>query len=195
MTAPVGDYDLRGPDFETILVGPVTASIIDADREVRDDWANGFPNWVMYRVVLAGDTHLHLRLRDFCVAYAIAHCEAGGVRKGLPADEIGCLAGWDAFYALLHHKWLIAGQDVADVAGVDPKTYRKVRAHVYGSLRASMDEYWVRMQVAIRQVAMRERWVQAVLPASRYSEGRGFDLDEDASGTGNFIAVPRGSGC
>jgi hypothetical protein len=129
------------------------------------------------------------------VAYAIAHCEAGGVRAGLPVDEIGCLAGWDAFYALLNHRWVIAGRDVADVAGVDPKTHRKVRNRVYGVLRASLDEYWIRMQVAIRQVAMMERHEPVTAPRGKWSEGRGFDPDEDTTGEGNFIAVPRGSGC
>lgn len=194
-TQIVGDYDLRGRDFETLLIGRVTESIIDADRVVRAGWANGLPNWAMYRVVLAGDTHLHGFLRDRCVAFAIAYCHTGGLRNTSAADEMGCLAGWDAYYALLNKKWVVAGEDVADVAGVDPKTYRKVRNFVYGSLRASMDEYWVRMQVAIRQVALMERRQDVPESVSRYSSGRGFDPSEDLSGTGNYIAVPRGSGC
>jgi hypothetical protein len=191
----VGDYDLRGPDFETILVGPVNARIIDADRLVRTDWANGLPNWAMYRVALCGDSHLRSFLRDRCVAFSIAYCQAGAVKRHLSIEELGCLAGWDAYYALLNHKWVIAGHDIADVAGVHPATYRKVRNAVYARLRASMDEYWVRMQVAIRQVALMERRQDAPEPTSRYSDGRGFDQDEDVSGTGNYIAMPRGSGC
>lgn len=196
MNLPIatGDWDKRLPDFETELVGPVTPSIIDADRLVRTDWANGLPNWAMYRVVLAGDSHLRPFLRERCVAFAIAHCVAGGVRRDLPADELGSLAGWDTYYALLNHKWVVAGQDIADIAGVDPKTYRKVRSYVYRTLRASLDEYWVRLQVAIRQVRLVERRQEETQGAARYSAGRGFDLDEDFSGTGNFIAVPRGSG-
>jgi hypothetical protein len=45
----------------------------------------------------------------------------------------------------------------ADALGVHHKTYRCLRDTVYARLRASMDEYWIRMQVAIRQVAIRER--------------------------------------
>lgn len=188
-----GDYDKRGPDFETILVGPVTERIIDADRLVRREFSNGFPNWSLYRAVYAGDTHVLAPLRAWCVAYAIAYCEAGGVRKGLPAEEIGCLAGWDAFYALLHHKWLIAGMDVADVAGVDPKTYRKVRDHVYRANRASLEEYWMELQIAIRKVAIAERRVEQSVARGRWSEGRGFDSDEvDVTGTGCWRAyTPR----
>lgn len=187
----IGDYDLRGPDFETMLVGAVTATIIDADREVRRDWSNGFPNWAMYRTALAGDTHLRLPLRAWLVAYAIAYAETIN-RKGQPVEEIGCLAGWDAYYRLLNHRWVIAGQDVADVAGVDPKTYRKVRNYVYMAARASMGEYWIRMQVAIRQVAMRERMEEHTSRASTYGSGRGFDGDMGVSASGNLIAPKRG---
>lgn len=153
----VGDYDLRGLDFETYLVGPVTDKIIDADRFVRSEWRNGFPNWALYRTCFAGDTHMAALLRDWCVAYAVAAAESGVVRAGLPVEEMGALAGWDCYYALNHHRWLVAGQDIADVAGVDPKTYRKLRNYVYAANRASLSEYWVRMQVAVRQVWMQDR--------------------------------------
>lgn len=183
------DYDLRGLDFETYLVGPVTDKIIDADRMVRSEWSNGFPNWFMYRTVFAGDSHASDLVRDWCVAYAVAAAESGIVRAGLPADEMGCLAGWDTFYALNHHKWIVAGQDVADVAGVDPKTYRKLRSYVYRGCRASLDEYWVRLQVAVRQVWMRDRWVEAADKTARLSRGRGFH-DLDTFGDGNYRATP-----
>lgn len=198
----VGDYDLRGPDFETLLIGPVTELVGDADRQIRRStehgglgFHNGFPNWELYRVIYCGDHHLCERLRNWCVAYAIAYCETGGVRTGLPADEIGCLAGWDAYYALQNHKWLIAGMDVADVAGVDPKTYRKVRNHVYTAMNASLNEYWDLLGIAIRQVARAYRQCDAPTPSGRWSSGRGFEPGEDLSGTGNFVATPRGSGC
>lgn len=192
----VGDYDLRGPDYETFLVGPVVELIGDADRYVRRPvergglgFDNGFPNWDMYRAAYCGDANVRQRLRDWCVAYAIAYCETGGVRKGLPADEIGCLAGWDAFYALLNHKWLIAGMDVADVAGVDPKTYRKVRNHVYGHMRASLREYWDLMQIAVRQVVRANRWIPET-PRGTWSEGRGFGHEVGFPGDGCYVVSP-----
>ena len=46
----VGDYDKRGPDYETLLVGPITEIVGDADRYVRRPlgrdglgFDNGFP--------------------------------------------------------------------------------------------------------------------------------------------------------
>lgn len=184
-----GDYDLRGPDFETYLVGPVTDKIIDADRLVRQRVSNGFPNWALYRCVYAGDTHLLPMLRDWCVSYAIAASESGLIRKGLPVEEMGCLAGWDAYYRLLHHRWVVAGQDIADVAGVDPKTYRKLRNYVYTSNLLSLQDYFVEMQIAVRQVWKEDRWLRQGEPRVRLSSGRGFH-DIDVYGDGNFIARP-----
>ena len=194
MTGAAGDWDVRGQDFETYLVGPVTDRIIDADRQVRAEWNNGFPNWSLYRTAFAGDTHTRGRLRDWCVAYAVAYAESGGLRSGTAhMDELACLAGWDAFYRLINSQWIVAGRDVSDVAGVDPKTYRKLRNHVYGALRASLAEYWVRLQIAVRQVWMRERWQ---VPAGE-SSWRPAVLGEASpyeramtDGSGNFRAMP-----
>lgn len=200
--AVTGDWDVRGQDYETMLVGPANEIIGDADRFVRRPvelgglgFDNGFPNWEMYRTAYCGDAHLRMRLRDWCVAYAIAYCESGGVRPGLPADEIGCLAGWDAFYALLNHKWVVAGMDVADIAGVDPKTYRKVRNRVYGHLHASLREYWELMQIAVRHVVRANRRLEQEAPRSRWTDGRGFGDEVDITDDGCFRAKPKGSGC
>ena len=185
-------FEPRRLDFETYLVGPVTERIIDADRLVREEWNNGFPNWTMYRAALAGDSYALLALRSWCVAYAIAVAESGTLRKGMPADEMGCLAGWDAFYALINHKWVVAGGDIADVAGVDPKSYRKLRNRVYSHLRASLDEYWIRLQVAVRQVWMMERHQEIGIPVATYGNGRGFDgTNVWQSSTGNYRAFPK----
>lgn len=156
----VGDYDLRGPDFETILVGPVTERVIDAARLVRigpDAWSNGFPNWAMYRTAQAGDS-LHLtRLREWVVAFTVAYATTGGVRTDAYSDELAAVAGWDALHMLVHCRPMQPYTITADALGVHHKTYRCLRDTVYARLRASMDEYWIRMQVAIRQVAMREK--------------------------------------
>ena len=185
-----GDWFVRGLDFETYLVGQVTDKIIDADRRVRAEWQNGFPNWALYRTVYAGDSHLRQTLRDWCVAFAIAAAESGLIRTGLPTEEMGALAGWDAFYRLNNHEWLIAGQDIADVAGVDPKTYRKLRNYVYTRNKASMDEYFVRLQIAVREVWMRDRWVEPEAPRGKWGWGSGFDGAIDMTGTGCYRVKP-----
>lgn len=189
----VGDYDLRGPDFETLLIGPITATTIDADRLVRKDFANGFPNWWMYRTALAGDGLFAPQLRQWCVAFAIAHIFTGGCRK--PSDGLGCLLGWDAYTFLVHRRWIVTEDDVGDIGGVSANTYRKVRASVAKRLQVGLDEYWVRMQIGYRQTVLLERREDSTPAPSRFSSGRGFDPREDLSGSGNYIATPRGSGC
>lgn len=185
-------FEPRRLDFETYLVGPVTERIIDADRLVREEWNNGHPNWMMYRASLARDTYSLVSLRSWCVAYAIAVAESGILRKGMPTEEMGTLAGWDAFYALINDKWVIAGEDIADVAGVDPKSYRKLRNRVYSRLLASREEYWIRLQVAVRQVWMMERHQESLVPAATFGNGRGFEgTNVWESPTGNYRAFPK----
>lgn len=182
-----GDWDVRGLDYETFLVGAVTEAHIDADRLARREFDNGFPNWVIYRAVYCEDSLYFEALRAWCVAYAIAYCEAGGVRKGMPAEGIGCLAGWDAYYAMRAHKWLIAGMDVADVAGVDPKTYRKVRDHVYGAMQKTLRAYWAELGIAVR------RWHRLYLeaghesPRGAWNNGRGFAHEVGFPGDGCYV--------
>lgn len=154
---PVGDYDLRGRDFETMLIGPSTSEIWDADRLIRTEWRNGFPNWAMYRSALAGDS-LHLsRLREWVVAFSVAYCTTGGVKRQVYTDELACVAGWDALHMLLHCRQMQPYTVTADALDVDPKTYLRLRNRLYVRLKASMDEYWVRLQVAFRQVLLANR--------------------------------------
>ena len=185
----VGDYDLRGTDFETLLVGPITERIIDADRIVRSEWGNGFPNWVMYRCVYAGDSHLIGDLRLWCVALAVAYGESGGVRK--PSEALAVCVGRDVCHALLEGRWGAPSDEVAEAIGVAPKTYRRFRNALMQRLTASLTEYWVRMQIAMRQVALLERRQDAPDPVVRLSDGRGFPWELDTVGDGNFRAMPK----
>lgn len=185
----VGCYDLRGPDFETLLVGPVTPAIIDADRIVRSEWGNGFPNWAMYRCVYAGDSHLIPHLRLWCVAIAVAYSDTGGLRSA--SDDAAVCAGRDACSALLSGRWGAPSDELAEALGIAPKTYRRFRNAVYARLKASLGEYWVRMQIAMRQVALLERRQEAPEPVVRLSDGRGFAWELDTVGDGNFRAMPK----
>jgi hypothetical protein len=157
-----GDWDLRGPDFDTALLGAVTGSIIDADRLVRAEWRNGFPNWILYRTVLCGDS-LHLpRLRQWAVAFAIAYCMDGGVRREVYSDELACVAAWDALHMLLFPAGGVNGQiqpyrDTAAALGVHHSTYKRLRSHLYASMKGSLDEYWIQLGAAYRHVILYER--------------------------------------
>lgn len=146
-----GDWDLRGPDFDTALIGPVTESIIDADRLVRLDWKNGFPNWAMYRTTLAGDDLHSVRLREWVVAFAHRVAQTV-VREDAYSDELACAAGWDAWAMLLANRELQPYTVTAKAVGANPKTYKRLRDLLYRMLRASQDEYWIRLGAAYRHV-------------------------------------------
>jgi hypothetical protein len=152
-----GDYTLRGPDFETLLVGPVTATVIDADRFVRLDWRNGFPNWALYRAAIAGDDIHTPALRQWVVAFTVAYCADGGIKRHAYSDELACVAAWDALHMLIHNRQMQPYTATAETLGVSAKTYRRLRDMIYARLRASLDEYWVRLLVAVRQVWNYER--------------------------------------
>lgn len=191
--APVGDYDLRVVDFETRLIGPITDTINEADRLVRQEWRNGFPNWWLYRTALAGDTLFQVKLRDWCIAFAISHAGAGGMRK--PDDVVALCAGHDAYTALMTTHWGASSDELANALEVAPKTYRKLRNTIYRRIRGSLDEYWIRMQIGMREAALLERRTPVTIPRTRLLDGRGFENDSHIPSDGNFRAYPRGSGC
>ena len=153
----VGDYDLRTVDFETVLIGPVTELVIDSARLAHLEFRNGFPNWWIYRTCQAGDS-LHLsRLRQWVVAFSIAYAQEGGVRREAYSDELATVAAWDALHMLLHSRQMQPVSTTAGALGVDDGTYRRLRNTVYARLRASMDEYWIQLGSAIRQVSLYNR--------------------------------------
>lgn len=154
---PVGDYDLRAPDFDTMLIGPITARIIDADRLVRIDWRNGMPNWELYRTALAGDALYLPRLKQWVVAFSVAYCTTGGVKRSAYSDELAAVAAWDALHMLVHCRELQPYTVSADALGVHHKTYKRLRDTLYLRLRASLDAYWMRLTIAYRQVILAER--------------------------------------
>lgn len=153
----VGDHDLRGHDFDTALIGPVTESIIDADRLVRLEWKNGFPNWMLYRTVFAGDTLYLTRLRYWAVAFAVAYGQSGGVRREAYSDELAAVAAWDALNMLLNPRAEHTYREIAASLGVHHSTYRRLRRHIYASLRGSLEMYWCQLGAAYRQIIFYER--------------------------------------
>lgn len=153
----VGDYDLRGPDFETALIGAVSSLAIDADRLVRTEFRNGFPNWALYRAALAGDAIHVPMLRQWVVAFSVAYCATGGVKRQAYSDELACVAGWDALSMLLYLRELQPYTVTAHALGVDAKTYKRLRRNLYARLRASLDEYWVQLCAAARHVFLYEK--------------------------------------
>jgi hypothetical protein len=184
----IGDYTLRALDFDTMLVGPITDSIIDADRLVRSEWSSGFPNFAMYRAALAGDSLYIPRLRVWCVAFAVAYCESGGVRRDAYSDELACIAGWDALHLLLYSREMAPYSVLAEDIGVHKKTYKRIRDAVYKCLRESVLEYWARLGAAYRHVKIYERKCRSEESYGILKvRGSLFHGDESELGNGCFI--------
>lgn len=195
----VGDWDLRGPNFETLLVSQLTGTIGDAARLVmrgskRDaPWSNGFPNFAMYRAFFAGDTHGLLALHDWLASWGATFAR-DKLRSLVNRTVAGSYAGQDVFFYLLEQEWAHSPEAVAQEAGVAISTYRRFRDQALERAQASLREYWIRLQMAMLQVRIMENQEPPPLPPVRLSDGRGFD-DVDFVGDGNFRAMPRGSGC
>lgn len=164
MSMEHGDYDLRAPDYDTQLIGPITDSIIDADRLARRNCPEVFPLWEMYRVAYAGDDLYAPALRSWCVGFADAYCRAGGVRRDAYSEELACWVGWDAYTLLakgaaVRSQALPAVTEIADMMGVHKTTYRRLRDVIYRVLLAALHDYWAELGIAIRLVRQREREV------------------------------------
>lgn len=149
-------YDLRGQDSETALIGPITATTIDADRLVRVDFRNGMPNWMLYRTALAGDSLYLAKLRHWTIAFTWALALSSVRRSRLTDELIGC-AALDALSIVLYTRELQPHTVTAQAIGVHHKTYRRLRDGVARRLKASLDEYWIRLIMAYREVSKYER--------------------------------------
>lgn len=194
----VGDWDLRAPDFETVLVSQLTGSIGDAARLVargsqRDrPWANGFPNFAMYRTFYAGDTHLRMALHDWLAEWGVAFAKDTGLRSGNKAIA-GSYAGQDVYFYMATQDWAYSPSAVAKESGIAVSTYSRFRDRALDRVQTSLKEYWMRLQMAMFQVRIMENQEPEPLPIVRLNDGRGFH-DVDLSGEGNYRAYPHGSG-
>lgn len=150
------DYDLRGQDYETQLVGPITDSIIDADRLARLEHRNGFPNFALYRLVLAGDRAYLPSVRQWWVLFAIEWCR-GNMRRGFSAD-LATVAAWDSLQRVMDPKRpIVAADDAAGALGVELETYTRTRNELRAILAAALSSYWSVMGITYRVVRAAER--------------------------------------
>src|SRR5690606_30579222 len=122
----VGDYDLRGRDYETELVGPITDAIIDADRLARAEHRNGFPNFALYRLVMCGDRAYLKHVRHWWVLFAIEWCR--NRMRGSFSEELATIAAWDSLQRVMDPaRPILSGPEVAESLGVHCRDYVRVR--------------------------------------------------------------------
>jgi hypothetical protein len=157
LKSPVGDYDLRGRDIETCMVSEVHGTLIDADRLVRVEFSNGFPNWELFRTVYACD-YLHIpMLKRWVHEFAIAACMEGQVKRTTYTPTLAGIAGLDALYLLIYREPMLPHTVMAADLGVTPKTYKRLRDGIRDRLSASLNLYILHLGAAYRQVLIYER--------------------------------------
>ena len=153
-----GDWDKRGADVETRLVGPITETIIDAARLARLEHRNGFPNFAMYRLVLCGDRQYLPAVRQWWVLFAIEWCR-NHMRSGY-SEELATVAAWDSLQRVIDPaRPILAAEHAADDLGVKLDTYLRARNNLRAILSAAIMVYWDWMQATYRIVRAMERKV------------------------------------
>lgn len=152
----VGDYDLRGRDYETELVGPITDAIIDADRLARLEHRSGFPSFALYRLVIAGDRLYLPYVRQWWVLLSLEWCRSN-MRDGF-SEELATIAAWDSLQRVMSPgRPLLPAAEAAEALGVELETYTRVRNKLRAILQAELDAYWTILCGTYRIVAYLER--------------------------------------
>ena len=130
-------------DVETRLVREVDDRIIDADAMVRRrKQSNGVPDWHLYRAIYCGDARSLRTVKDWAIAFADCYARAGGVRSDARSDEFIGLAALDAVHLLLTTNPIKPDDAMAHDAGVDLKTYRRLRRVIFRVMDMSLRAYW-----------------------------------------------------
>ena len=142
----VGDWDLRGMDCQTALIGPVTESIVDADRMVRLEFQNGVPNFMLYRTAYAGDALYRRRVLDWMIAFALVVAE-DTMRQAEGRDELALVAAHDVLSILERGKAVLPHTIIADRLGFHRETYLRLRNRLYLRMDGSLREYWMRLNL------------------------------------------------
>lgn len=155
-TNPAGDWDLRGRDYETELVGPITDAIIDADRLARAEHRNGFPNFALYRLIMCGDRMYLEHVRHWWVLFAIEWCR--NRMRGSFSEELATIAAWDSLQRVMDPaRPILSGPEVAESLGVHCRDYVRVRDGLTAILYAAVGEYWNWLGITYRVVRRFER--------------------------------------
>ena len=150
------DYDLRGRDYETELLGGISDTIIDADRLARLEHNAGFPSFYLYRLVLVKERAYLRPVRQWWVLFAIEWCRSN-MRGGF-SEELATVAAWDSLTRVMEPAHpVFNAQETADSLGVEVETYTRARNTLRRILQADLDAYWTILCGTYRIVAYLER--------------------------------------
>lgn len=152
----IGDYDLRGRDFETELIGQVTDAIIDADRLARLDFKTGMPGFALYRLILARDRFYLAIVRPWWVLFCAEWCRTR--MRGAYSEEFAGMVALDSLQREMDPAHpILPAEEAAEALGVDLETYARARNELRRILSAAVDSYWALLCGTYRIVAYLER--------------------------------------
>lgn len=136
-----GDFNTKGRDYATELLGPITDEIIDADRLCRLELRNGFPNFALYRALLAGDDCNIVRAKGWWMLFCREWCR-NNMRKAYSYDlaQLVAVDSWDRVERSGGEHY--SAQLLAESLGVSENTYRRARDAMTATLTAVLRVYW-----------------------------------------------------
>ena len=142
-------------DHETALIGPITDRIIDADRLVRDEHGEGFPNFAIYRLILCGDRLYMPQVREWWVGFCIGWSEQEMSRY--PGDDLIVMAAWDSLQRTVSpNQPVLNDVYAASELQMSVEAYACVRKLFERILSNIVRVYWWRMVWAHEKVCHRE---------------------------------------
>lgn len=151
-----GDYDLRGRDYDTELLGQISDTLIDADRLARLDHRSGFPSFAIYRLVIVREDIYMPSVRMWWVLFSLEWCRTH--MRGAFSDELATVAAWDSLQRVIApSRPLLSAADVAESLGVDLETYTRARNSLRRILEAEVESYWTILCGTYRIAAYLER--------------------------------------
>jgi hypothetical protein len=150
------DYDLKGRDYETELLGAITDTMIDADRLARLDHRSGLPSFALYRLVIVQERLYLPAVRRFWVLFSLEWCRTN-MRSGF-SEELAGLAAMDSLQRVMDPAHpILPAEEAASGLGVDLETYTRARNALRDTLRAELDAYWTILCGTYRIAAYLER--------------------------------------
>lgn len=150
------DYALRGRDYDTELVGPITDDIIDAARLCRVEYENGFPGFPIYRLLLCGDLGYLVPVRQWWVLFSIEWCRRN--MRDAFSEELATVAAWDSLQRTMDPvRPILSATETAESLGVDKEQYIRARRALHGILGSVLKHYWTAIGAMYRIVVAANR--------------------------------------
>lgn len=138
------------------LSAEIHDSLIDADRIVREEFGDAFPNFALYRLVLCGDHSNMRKVREWWEVFCVLWVQNNMRKK--PADEVVLVAAWDSLQRFFDpSRPILSDEYVQSEYGFDADSYRVMRKGFGIILSMILERYMHQLANAYAKVRARER--------------------------------------